>query len=191
MTPRRLASRHARRRAPAVRPGCTERVIPEPLSEALGRDLFPGGRAAIYDQATRFWKDHMARHQRPEGAEPVPLSEEDLDPADAGLSCRTLVAGMTTTFDSKAAGDLDARIEFRIAGADPGTYHLAVARGACRFEDGPAGSPALTIEAPSNVWAAIATGRRDGRQALMEGAYRARGDLALLLRMGEIFRRAP
>ncbi len=98
---------------------------------------------------------------------------------------------MTTTFDGARAGDLEARIEFRIGGADPGTYHLAVAGGTCRFADGPAASPALTIEAASQVWAAIATGRRDGRQALMEGAYRARGDLALLLRMGQLVRSAP
>lgn len=165
--------------------------IPDPLAEALNRDLFPGGRAAFYDQANRFWKDLMARHQRPSGAQPTALTEEDLDSADAGLSCKTLVAGMTTTFDPAAAGDLEARIEFRIGGADPGTYHLAVARGACRFEEGPAPSPALTIEAPSEVWTEIATGRRDGRQALMQGDYRARGDLGILLRMGQLFRSTP
>jgi len=164
--------------------------IPEALAEALGRDLFPGGRAAFYEQANLFWKDLMARHRRPAGATPTALTEDDLDPPDAGLSCKTLVAGMAARFDPAAAGDLDARIEFRIGGADPGTYHLAVARGACRFEEGPATTPALTIEAPSEVWTEIATGRRDGRQALMEGSYRARGDLALLIRMGQLFRSA-
>jgi putative sterol carrier protein len=164
--------------------------VPDELAEALSRDLFPSGRDAFYDQANRFWKDLMARHQRPAGSTPAPLTEEELDPADAGLSCKTLVAGMTTSFDPAAAGDLDARIEFRIAGSDPGTYHLAMAKGACRFEEGPAASPALTIEAPSEIWTEIATGRRDGRQALMEGAYRARGDLSILLRMGQLFRSA-
>ena len=83
--------------------------------------------------------------------------------------------------------DLEARIEFRIGGSDPGTYHLAVAKGACRFEEGPAPSPALTIEAPSDVWTEIATGRRNGKRALLEGAYRARGDMGILLRMGQLF----
>jgi putative sterol carrier protein len=172
--------------AALVREGC----VPEALAAELARDLFPGGRSAFYEQANRFWKDLMARHRRPAGAAPTALTEEELDPADAGLSCRTLVAGMTTTFDPAAAGDLEARIEFRIGGGDPGTYHLSVARGTCRFEDGPAASPALTIEAPSDVWSEIATGRRDGRQALLEGAYRASGDLAILLRMGRLFGRA-
>jgi putative sterol carrier protein len=164
--------------------------IPDALAEELRRDLFPNGRDAFYGQANRFWKDLMTRHQRPAGSTPAPLTEEDLDPADPGLSCKTLVAGMTTTFDPAAAGELDARIEFRIDGADPGTYHLAMAKGTCRFEEGPAASPALTIEAPSEIWTEIATGRRDGRQALMEGAYRARGDLSILLRMGQLFRSA-
>lgn len=165
----------------------TEGRIPDPLAEALRRDLFPGGKEAFRDQANRFWRDLMARHGRPAGATLTALTEEDLDPAGAGLSCRSLVAGMTATFDAAAAGDLDARIEFRIGGAEPGTYHIAVAAGSCRFADGPARSPALTIEAPSDVWTAIATGRRDGREALMEGAYRASGDFALLLRMGRLF----
>lgn len=164
--------------------------IPDALAAELKRDLFPGGRTAFYEQANRFWTDLMARHQRPAGATPTALTEGDLDSADAGLSCKTLVAGMTTTFDPAAAGDLEARIEFRIGGSDPGTYHLAVARGACRFEEGPASSPALTIEAPSDVWTEIATGRRDGKRALMEGAYRARGDMGILLRMGQLFRSA-
>jgi putative sterol carrier protein len=167
-----------------------EGSIPDALADELRRDLFPGGRTAFYDQANRFWKDLMARHQRPAGATPTALTEEDLDPADAGLSCKALVAGMTTTFDPAAAGDLEARIEFRIGGADPGTYHLAVQQGTCRFEEGPAPSPALTIEAPSEVWTEIATGRRDGRKALMEGASRARGDMSVLLRMGQLFRSA-
>ncbi|WP_242343825.1 NAD(P)H-dependent oxidoreductase [Anaeromyxobacter terrae] len=161
--------------------------LPDALAEALGRDLFPGGRIAFYQQANRFWTELMARHGRPAGATPTALAEEDLDPADAGLSCRTLVAGMTTTFASAAAGDLDARIEFRIGGAEPGTYHLAVENGTCRFEEGPASTPTLTIEAESEVWTAIATGRRDGRRALEEGAYRARGDIGLLVRMNELF----
>ncbi len=168
----------------------TEGRIPDALAASLSRDLFPGGRAAFYDQANRFWKDLMGRHRRPAGAAPTALTEDDLESADAGLSCRTLVAGMSSTFDPSAAGDLDARIEFRIGGAEPGTYHLAVASGACRFEEGAAPSPSLTIEAPSEVWTEIVTGQRDGRQALMEGAYRARGDLGILLRMGQLFRSA-
>lgn len=165
--------------------------IPDALAADLSKDLFPGGRAAFYAQANQHWKDLMSRRQRRAGATPAPADAGESGGSDeSGPACKTLVAGMATTFDAATAGDLDARIEFRIGGAEQGTYHLSVARGACRFEDGPAASPALTIEAPSDVWSEIATGRRDGRQALMEGAYRAKGDIALLLRMGQLFKRA-
>jgi putative sterol carrier protein/putative NADPH-quinone reductase len=164
--------------------------IPDDLSQALARDLFPGGRQAFYDLANRYWKDLQERHPARAGAA-APLSEADLDPADGpGLSCRMLIAGMAATFEPRAADGLDARIEFRIGGAEPGVYHLAIGQGACRFAEGPAQAASLTIDAPSDVWAAIATGARDGRMALMEGAYRASGDFALLLRMGQLFARS-
>jgi len=163
--------------------------IPEPLVEALARDLFPGGRAAFHALANRYWQELQARH--PAGASAAPLEEADLDPVDGpGVPCRTLVAGMAGAFDPRAAAGLEARIELRLGGAEPGIYHLAIGQGACRFVDGPATAPSLTIEAPSDVWAAISTGARDGRQALMEGAYRASGDFALLLRMGQLFARS-
>jgi putative sterol carrier protein/putative NADPH-quinone reductase len=164
--------------------------IPDALAASLRRDLFGGGRAAFHEQANRFWEDLRARHERKGPGRAEPVTEAELDPRDAsGLPCRTLVSGMALTFDPGAAADLDARIEFRIGGADPGVYHLAIAGGTCRFADGPATSPTLTIEAPSQVWGAISTGARDGRQALMEGAYRASGDFALLLRMNQLFAR--
>jgi len=166
----------------------TEGRIPAALAEALSRDLFPGGRAAFHDLANRYWKDLQARH--PIGGGKGPLTEEELDPADGpALSCRTLLAGMAGAYDPQAGAGLEARIELRLGGAEPGVYHLDIAGGACRFAEGPAHAPALTIEAPSEVWAAISTGARDGRQALLEGAYRASGDFALLLRMGSLFAR--
>jgi len=163
--------------------------IPAELSQELGRDLFPGGRQAFRDLANRYWQDLRERHPAGSGAG-APLAEADLDPADGpGLSCRMLIAGMAGAFDPGAAGALEAGIEFRIGGAEPGVYHLAIAEGACRFGEGPAKAASLTIDAPAEVWAAVATGARDGRQALLEGAYRASGDFGLLLRMGQLFAR--
>jgi putative NADPH-quinone reductase/putative sterol carrier protein len=165
--------------------------LPGELAEALARDLFPGGRAAFRAQANIFWQDLMARHRRPAGLPSAPLTEDDLDPPDdPGLSCRTLVAGMAARFDPVPAPGLDARIEFRIDGGEPGRYHLAIAAGSCRFVDGAAPAPTLTIEAPAEVWSAIAVGARDGRRALLDGAYRASGDLGLLLKLGQLFGRA-
>jgi len=171
--------------------------ISDELATALKRDLFPGGRAGLQEQANRYWKSLMARYERHAGEQselktPGPLSEEEIDlPAagDAGdLTCKALISGMASRFNAQAAEGIEASIEFRFSGAEPGVCHLLIAEGACRFGEGPALDPKLTIEAPSEIWKAIATGAKNGRAAMMEGAYRAKGDFALLVKMGQLFK---
>ena len=50
--------------------------------------------------------------------------------------------------------------------------------------------PDLTIKAPFDVWIDIMTGKADGGQMLMEGKYKAEGDMDLLLNMNKFFGRS-
>jgi putative sterol carrier protein/putative NADPH-quinone reductase len=165
--------------------------ISDELASALARDLFPGGRAGFHQEANRHWQTLMSRYERPTSKPSQPLTEDELDipvAVDAGdLTCKALISGMTSMFNPEAAAGIQACIEFRFSGAEPGVYYLSIADRTCRFAEGPASEPTLTIEAPSEVWKAIATGARNGRVAMMEGAYRAKGDFALLLKMDQLF----
>jgi len=48
-------------------------------------------------------------------------------------------------------------------------------------------NPDLTIEAPAEVWTAIARGERSGAETLLSGAYTATGDLSVLMRFDAMF----
>jgi hypothetical protein len=104
---------------------------------------------------------------------------------------RQTIEGMALVFDPGAAGDLSARIQFDVSGAEPGVYHLDISDGRCVFGLGPAGEPTLTVATPSEVWQQISSGKISGQDALEEGLYEVGGDASLLMRMDQLFSRAP
>ncbi len=106
-------------------------------------------------------------------------------------TARQTIEGMALVFDPSAAGDLTASIQFDVSGSEPGLYHLDISDGNCRFELGPAATPTLTVATPSQVWEQISSGEISGRDALADGLYEVRGDASLLMRMDQLFGRAP
>jgi len=104
------------------------------------------------------------------------------------LALRQMLEGMTLTFDAAAAGDMDATLQFNVTGAEPGTYHLRIAKGDCTFHLGAAVDPTLTITTPSDVWLKISRGELNAQEALMQGLYQVQGDFSLLTRMGTLFK---
>jgi len=106
------------------------------------------------------------------------------------VSFRDLIANMTTAFDLKAADNLVATIQFRVTGQEPGNYYLHIENGKCTFHEGVANSPTATIHTPSEVWIAVSTGEMDGARAFMQGKFRVEGDLGLLMKMRELFKRS-
>ena len=106
-------------------------------------------------------------------------------------TARQAIEGMALVFDGEAAGDLAASIQFDVSGAEPGVYHLDIVDGDCQFGVGPAPAPTLAIATPSEVWERVSSGELSGREALTDGLYQVRGDASLLMRMDQLFGRAP
>ncbi len=104
------------------------------------------------------------------------------------LNLRQTLEGMPLTFNSEAATGLNAIIQFKVSGDEPGVYHLSIADGECHFHTGLAESPTLTIDTPSDVWLKISRGELSGQDALMKGLYNASGDLSLMLKMNDLFK---
>ena len=94
---------------------------------------------------------------------------------------------MAATFNSQAAGDLKATIQFEVTGKQTGDWFLSIEKGKCTYHEGKANAPNLTIKTPSEVWLAIANKEIDGQQAFMEGKYTATGDMSLLMQMKTLF----
>jgi len=112
------------------------------------------------------------------------IREEDVVQS---LTCREVIAGMPTVFNAEAAGDLVAVIYYKVTDEEPGDYYLEIANGTCAFHEGTPASPKLTIETPSEVWVAIATGELDGQRAFMQQKFKASGDFGLLMKLASLF----
>jgi len=101
------------------------------------------------------------------------------------------IEGMVLTFNPAEAKDLRATIQFHATGEGGGDWNLNIADGQCRCEQGVASDPTLTITTPADVWLAIARKEMNGAMALMAGKYKAKGKMALLLKMNKVFSRQP
>ncbi len=98
-----------------------------------------------------------------------------------------IIEGMPDAFDPEAAGDLRAEIQFDLSGPGGGKWVVGIADGNCEVRKGEALSPAVTIEAPGEIWVKIARGEIDRPKALMQGLYRVKGDMKILSRMPQLF----
>ncbi|MDI6770661.1 MAG: SCP2 sterol-binding domain-containing protein [Anaerolineales bacterium] len=104
-----------------------------------------------------------------------------------GITGLQLVEFMPLAFDTTAAGDLQATVQFYLSGDGGGAGYLEIGSGRCAFHPGEADRPTLTIESPAGVWTAVARGERSGAEAFLSGAYTAAGDLNVLLQFDNIF----
>jgi len=98
-----------------------------------------------------------------------------------------LIMGMPFVFNSEAARDADARIQFCVSGADAGDYYLRIAKGKCESLEGRTPMPDLTVYTPDTVWVEMMHGRLDRARALEQGLYRVEGDLTMLAQMAKWF----
>jgi multimeric flavodoxin WrbA/putative sterol carrier protein len=102
-------------------------------------------------------------------------------------TCRELIQAMPRVFRTEAAGEVSAVFQFVITGTEDFTAHLEIAGGRCEFHDGPSGKADVIITSPAEVWLAISRGELDGQTAFMSGKYKVQGNMALLLKMKELF----
>ncbi|MGH7898815.1 MAG: SCP2 sterol-binding domain-containing protein [Candidatus Binatia bacterium] len=110
-----------------------------------------------------------------------------LSPPDLPRSSEPLIMGMPMSFRADAAEGAEARIQFHVTGAEPGTYWLRIAAGKCESFEGVTADADLTLHTPDTVWVGIVHGELDGARALADGLYRVEGDLVLLAKMREWF----
>jgi len=148
------------------------RVLKETEME-IQKPLIPPDELA--EMANLWWDSHLEGITE---GKPLQGKVEDM---------RLLLRGMAATFNSQAAGDLKATVQFEVMGKQTGDWFLSIEKGKCTYYEGKANSPSLTIKTPSEVWLAIANKEMDGQQAFMEGKYTATGDVSLLMRMRSLF----
>jgi putative sterol carrier protein len=102
-------------------------------------------------------------------------------------SIETFMMIMLMGFNAEAAGDIKAVMQFNFSGELDGSCHMKIENGKIEAIAGATENPDLTIETPFEMWMDIVTGKVDGQQMFMEQRYKAVGDLALLIRMNQLF----
>ena len=142
-----------------------------------------------YDKETRkqWLKDLMKEEKnKREGDAPHEADKKAAGPEAAG-SCLELLKMMPMGFHAEAAAGLNAVYQFEITGPEEFVAHLVIADGKCVFHQGPHEKPGVVVKSPADVWLAISKGELDGQMAFMSGKYRVEGNIALLMRLRDLF----
>jgi len=127
-----------------------------------------------------MWKTCIA-----EGVTPKEFGAKGLVPrAD---SARAFLALMQLAFNSDAAGDTDARLQFNFSGDIEDACYLSINKGAITGAIGTLDQADLTVNVPFEIWMDIVTQKADGQQMFLDQKYTVEGDLALLMRIDQLF----
>lgn len=102
-------------------------------------------------------------------------------------SIREVMGGMPQAFRPERAAGVNATIQFKFTGPEPGNWVVRVAEGKCNVEEGETESANVTINSPSDVWLKISRRELDGATAFMSGQFTFTGDMGILMQMGSWF----
>lgn len=98
-----------------------------------------------------------------------------------------LMQGMPKVFRADRAAGVNATIQFKFVGPEPGNWVVKIADGQCTVEEGEAAKANVTINSPSDVWLKISRRELDGATAFMSGQFTFTGDMGILMQMGSWF----
>ena len=98
------------------------------------------------------------------------------------------IAHMTAAFVPEKAAGLDAVIQLKLTGAQPGEWFITIKDNQCSFSPGLTIAPRLTVSADSGDFIRIFSGQLDGMQAFMQGKIRIAGDMGLALKLLNLFK---
>lgn len=104
------------------------------------------------------------------------------------LTVAELMEKMPGAFLPEKAAGLDAAIQFKFTGAEPGDWNAVIKDGKVEVERGTHPNPKMTLSADSQDYVKIFTGELDGMQAFMQGKIKLTGDLNLAMKLMQMFK---
>jgi len=149
--------------------------------EIVAQQLLPDVRG-FRVIANQLWETSIHYEAAKKKGEQLPGFEEYLQ-NDPGM----LFGGMASSYNPARAGDFEGTYQFFLNDKENGEYYIEIKDKQCSMHLGKAKKPDITIHTPWDVWHAISNGALSGQEALMKGLYRVEGEMAMLLRMQEIF----
>jgi len=104
------------------------------------------------------------------------------------LTVSQLMEKMPQAFIPEKATGLDAVIQFKFAGTEPGDWYAIIKDGIVSVAQGVHESPKMTLTADSSDYVKLFTGELDGMQAFMQGKLKLTGDLNLAMKLTQMFK---
>lgn len=104
------------------------------------------------------------------------------------LTVAELMEKMPGAFIPEKATGLDAAIQFKFSGAEPGDWNAVIKDGKVDVARGTHPTPKMTLSADSQDYVKIFTGELDGMQAFMQGKIKLTGDLNLAMKLMQMFK---
>ncbi len=105
------------------------------------------------------------------------------------LTISELMAKMPGAFIPEKATGINAVVQFKFTGTEPGNWNATINEGKCTVAEGiPQSKPTMTLTADSADYIKIFTGELDGMQAFMQGKIKLAGDLNLAMKLMQMFK---
>ena len=102
-------------------------------------------------------------------------------------SIKEVMEGMPGAFQADKAAGVNATIQFKFTGSEPGDWIVKIGDGTCSTEQGQTDNATVTINSPSDVWLKITRRELDGATAFMSGQFTFTGDMGVLMQMASWF----
>jgi multimeric flavodoxin WrbA len=102
-------------------------------------------------------------------------------------SIETFLMLMKYSFKANKAGDARLTIQFNFSGQVTGECYFMIENGNFKPGLGKISNPDLIIESPFEVWMDILTKKADGQKMFMEQKFIAKGEISVLMQIGEYF----
>lgn len=102
-------------------------------------------------------------------------------------SIESFLRMMELGFRPEKAQTLAATVQFVFTGKETENCYFIIDKGSIATARGRAGRADLTIDTPFDLWMDILTKQADGQQMFVEQKFKARGNIGLLMGMGELF----
>jgi multimeric flavodoxin WrbA len=154
----------------------------DPATMVRIKQTISGDVTFLHKMGNLMWKTCIA-----EGLTPKEFAEKGLAPRPDSIE--TFMAIMPMGFNTGAAGGVRAVIQFDFSGDVEGSCHFKIEDNKIAAYPGAAEQPDLTIKTPFSIWMDIMEGKTDGQKMFMEQKYRVLGDVSILMKMNQLFRK--
>jgi putative sterol carrier protein len=104
-------------------------------------------------------------------------------------TCEEIFNEMPNRFDAEAAGDWEAKVQYKIEGDGGGNWIVAVSGGAANVSAGEADDASATVETDVETWVGIAEGSVEPTTAFMTGKIRIQGNMADVMKSQSVFKK--